>query len=318
VLLPLEHWSAPKPAAAVPAGGELPAAYAWLAADSHAPMVELPLYPDVARRLWAVYLNLSTHHWRPIPFGRTSFYPPIHDLLAWYTRDFPDASSITLLEQLGIRTILVHPLAWEDEVERHERISALEGSARLELVKRFDDQPPERYATLNLGQERVYRIQGETAALAAPCAPSNEVSREGWEVAASVGNPSLARDGDRRTAWRSGDPQRPGDAFEVELPQPETLAAVALDLYYPQAEFPRALRLLSRRGDRWERVVYDDGPAERWSTIHELLERPKQARLILRFAPRGVTRLRLALGPKADASWPPWSIPELRLYRECR
>lgn len=318
VLLPFEHWSAPRLAAAVPTARDVPAAYAWLAADSRAPMVELPLYPDVARRLWAVYLNLSTHHWRPIPFGRTSFYPPIHDLLAWYTRDFPDTASITLLEQLGIRTILVHPLAWEDAAEREERIAALERSPRLELVKRFDDVPAERYATLNLGLERVYRIRGETESLTAPCTPGDEVAREGWEVAASVGSPELALDDDRRTAWRTERPQRPGDAFEVELPRPETLAALALDLHYPHGEFPRALRLLSRSGDRWERVAYDDGPAERWSTIHELLERPKDARLILRFPPRSVTRLRLALGPKADASWPPWSIPELRLYRECR
>lgn len=318
VLLPLEHWSAPRSAAAVPTGSDLPAAYAWLAGESRAPMVELPLYPDVARRFWALYLNLSTHHWRPIPFGRTSFYPPIHDLLAWYTRDFPDAASITLLDQLGIRTILIHPLAWEDETERHERMAALESSSRLELVKQFVDAPPERYAALNLGQERVYRIRREMPALPVPCAPVNELPRQALEVAASVGDAELAVDGDRRTAWRTGLPQKPGDAFEVELPRPESLAAVALDLYYPHGEFARALRLMSRNGDRWERIAYDDGPAERWSTIHELLERPREARLILRFPPRSVSRLRLALGSIADASWPRWSIPELRLYGDCR
>lgn len=318
VLLPLEHWSAAKPAAPVPTGRDLPAAYAWLAAQSRAPMVDLPLYPDIARRLFAVYLNLSTQHWRPIPFGRTSFYPPIHDLLAWYTRDFPDAASITLLEQLGIRTILIHPKAWEDEFERQERMSALEDDRQLELVKRFDDEPPERYATLNLGHERVYRIRSQTPAPVAPCAPANEVPREGWEVAASCGNPKLALDGDRRTAWRTEYPQKPGDSFEVELPRPERLSAVALDMHYPHGEFPRALRLLSRVGERWERVAYGDGPAERWSTIHELLERPKQASLILRFPAREMTRLRLSLGSKADASWPAWAIPELHLYRECR
>ncbi len=318
VLLPLEHWRAPREASYVPTGAAVPAVYAWAAAESRAPIVDLPLYPDVARKFYAVYLNLSTHHFRPIPIGRTSFYPPIHDLLAWYLRDFPDDTSLTLLERLGVREIVVHPRAWEDEAERTQRLAALASEPRLALLKEFTDVPAARYDALNLGRESVYRIVGE-AALATPCVPRDEVPRTGWRVSATgTGDPELARDGDRRTAWRIGPPQRPTDAFDVALPRSETLSAVALDLYYPYGEFPRNLKLFARDGERWERVDYADGPAERWATLQALLERPREASLVLRFQPRVANGLRLAIGGReGDAAWPPWSLPELHLYRAC-
>jgi hypothetical protein len=320
VLLPLEHWRAPREAWHVPTGAAVPAVYTWAAAESRAPLVDLPLYPDVSRKFYAVYLNLSTHHFRPIPIGRTSFYPPIHDLLAWYLRDFPDAASLTLLERLGIHDVVVHPRAWEDPAERAQRLLALQSEPRLTLAKQFTDVPPARYDALNLGGESVYRIAGVPAPLEAPCVPADEIDRAGWALSASGdGDPQLARDGDRRTAWRIGPPQKPGDGFEVELPRRETLAAVALDLYYPYGEFPRNLKLLTREGDGWQRLDYADGPAERWATIQGLLERPREARLVLRVAPRPVSRLRLAVGGREeDASWPPWSLPELHLFGSCR
>lgn len=319
VLLPLEHWRTPRPASFVPTGAHVPAVYAWAAADSRAPLVDLPLYPDVSRKFYALYLNFSTYHFRPIPIGRTSFYPPIHDLLAWYLRDFPDAASLTLLDRLGVRDVVVHPRAWEDAEDRGRRVGALQSEPRLTLVQQFDDAPPERYAALNLGGESVYRI-GAGPAPAEPCAPADELPRADWALAGTGdSDPALARDGDRRTAWRSGLPQKPGDRLDVELAAPRTVAAVGLDLYYPYGEFPRNLKLLARSGEGWERLDYADGPAERWSTIRELLERPREARLVLRLAPREVTRLRLAIGGReGDASWPPWSVPELHLYGSCR
>jgi hypothetical protein len=320
IVLPLEHWRPARPAFFVPSGRELPAAYAWLAADSRAPMIDLPLYPDVARKFYAVYLNLSTHHFRPIPIGRTSFYPPIHDLLAWYLADFPDPASLSLLERLGVRDVAVHPRAWEDVDERLLRLEALRVEPRLHLVKQFDDTPPSRYDTLNLGEESVYRFSGPPLPLDVPCTPAEELSRGNWALAASgEGDPELVRDGNRATAWRIGPPQRPGDGLEVELPQAQSVAAVALDLYYPYGEFPRNLKLMARENERWERIDYADGPAERWATIRSLLERPREASLVLRFAPRRVTRLRLAIGGReGDASWPIWSLPELHLYAACR
>jgi len=321
VLLPLEHWSPPRPAAPVPVGPAVPEVYRWLARgqDGGGPVVELPLHPDRSKRLWAAYLYFSTYHWRPVPIGRTSFYPPGHDLLAWQLRGFPDEPSLTLLDRLGIHTVVVHPRLWTAD-ERRQRLAAIDAEPRLALQRYFEDPVPAAFAPLGLGEERVFRLSAG-AAPAAPCTPADEVSRDRWRFTSSgINKPERTVDGDRRTAWFTARPQRPGDYLEVGLVAPETLAAVALEAGYPYDEFPRNLVLLLRGPEgQLARTTWDDGPEERWADLEELVRRPAQARQVLRFAPRTVTALRLMIGWREDdPAWPRWSVPELRLFRECR
>ena len=319
-LLPLEHWAPPRPGAAVPTGGNVPAAFRWLGSESREPMVDLPLYPDRAKKLWAAYLHFSTYHWRPIPIGRTSFYPPAHDFLAWCLRDFPDEVSLAALDRVGVRTVVVHPWTWPP-AERDGKLAVLEGHTRLELARGFSDRPPERYAALGLGEERVYRLKPAPPA-PSPCAPAADVPRGSWDLRSTgVNKEDRLRDDDPRTSWMTARPQEPGDHLDVVLERPETLAAASLGLTYPFDEFPRNLVLSGRAEgeDGWRRVAFADGPAERVATLDELLERPREARLVLRFAPQRFERLRFALGSRAaDPSWPRWAVSELRLYRECR
>jgi hypothetical protein len=318
VLLPLEHWSPPRPAADVPAGATIPAVYAWLASESAAPLVELPLYPDRARKQWALYLYYSTWHWRPIPIGRTSFYPPAHDILARTLGEFPGEMALAALDRIGVDTVVVHPRQWP-QAERAARLAEIEASPRLRLLRAFDDTPPESLAALGLGEERVYRMQGTAPPAAEPCVPRDEIPREGWSFTSSgVNKPERVRDGERRTAWRTARPQQPGDFIEVALPAAETVAAIGIDLYYPFDEFARNLALVAEHDGTRERVGYADGPAERAELLGALVSRPREARLLLRITPRRLGRLRLLVGLReADPSWPAWSLPELHLYRRC-
>jgi hypothetical protein len=317
--LPLEHWSLPRPAVPVPVGAAVPGVYRWLAQHGTGPVVELPLHPERSKRLWAAYLYFSTYHWRPVPIGRTSFYPPGHDLLAFHLRGFPDETSLTLLDRLGIHTVVVHPQMWTAD-ERLERLAAIEAERRLEAVQRFDDAGPSAYAPLGLGEERVLRLSAGPAP-AHPCRPAGEVSREGWTfLPTGINKPERAADGDRRTAWFTARPQHPGDYLEVSLARPEKLAAVALDAGYPYEEFPRNLVLLLRKEDGLlARTPWADGPEERWAQLEELVNRPAQAQVVLRFPPQTATGVRLMIGfRERDDAWPRWSVPELHLYRECR
>jgi hypothetical protein len=127
------------------------------------------------------------------------------------------------------------------------------------------------------------------------------------------------RDGERRTAWRTARPQRPGDFLEVALPAQETVAAIGIDLSYPFDEFARNLVLVAEAaGAPRERIRYADGPAERVALIGDLLERPREAQWVLRIPPRPIGRLRLQVGlQEEDPSWPAWSLAELHLYRRC-
>jgi hypothetical protein len=320
VLLPLEHWTPARPGAAVPAGASVPAVYGWLRAQPREPVVDLPLYPDRAKRLWAVYLYLSTYHWQPIPIGRTSFYPPAHDFLAYCLRGFPDDISLAALDRVGVSTVIVHPWTWS-ALDRPDRLAALESHPRLELVRAFSDRPPARYAELGLGDEQVYRLRPATS-LAQACEPAAELPRQAWVLRSTgVNKEERLRDGDPRTAWMTGRPQKPGDHLEVVLGSPEPIAAAALGLTYPFDEFPRSLVLSGRSegDDGWHRISYADGPAERVATLGDLLLRPRDARFVVRFPPERLTAVRLALGSReADPSWPRWAVSDLRLYRECR
>jgi hypothetical protein len=154
----------------------------------------------------------------------------------------------------------------------------------------------------------------------APCTPSQPLDRAGWSLAASgAGDPEAVRDGDPRTAWKTAVPQRGGDRLEIGLPQPTTVAAVALGLGYPFDEFPRHLVLAVDDVDAgWQRVAYADGPEERWATLRLLLEKPREAAWVLRFPARTVRAVRLMVGWRADdPSWPRWRVPELVLYGAC-
>jgi hypothetical protein len=318
VVLPLEHWTPSRRPAHVPAGSQVPGVYAALREGSGA-VVELPLYPDPARKLWAAYPYFSTRHWRPVPIGRTSFYPPAHDLLAWSLREFPDERSLAILDRLGVHTIVVHPHVWTAD-ERRVRMAAVEAEPRLRLDRSFDDVVPARYAAFGLGQERLYRLEPTTAG-PKPCQPADEIDRTGWTLTASgEGDPDRVRDGDRRTAWRTAQPQKPGDRLEVTLPAPETVSAVALAMGYPFDEFPRNLVLMVEdEAEGWQRVAYGDGPDERWSAIEDLLRRPREASLVLRLPARRVRGVRLMVGLREeDPSWPRWRVPELALFRDCR
>jgi hypothetical protein len=226
-----------------------------------------------------------------------------------------------VLASLGIRTLVVHPLVWETASDRGQRLAALEADPRLRLVRRFEDRPPGRYAALELGEERVYRLEPGAGTGRAPCAPVDEIERRGWTFRSTgIARPELAIDGDPRTGWYTRAPQQPGDRLEVTLPQQETLAAITIRMWYPHTEFARNLILVMRPdAGEWRRAAYADGPQERGEVIQELVTRPREARLVLRFAPQLVRSFRLAVGwREQDASWPAWTVAELQAYKECR
>jgi hypothetical protein len=320
ILVLLDHWSVPGLAAEVPAGPDLPPVYEWLAHDAHTPLVELPLYPSRARKQWAAYLYFSTYHWRPVPIGRTSFYPPAHEFLVRMLEGFPDDGALAALDRLGIDTVVVHPRVWTEE-ERAARLAALEAQPRLHLVQAFAGAPDARFSALALGDERVYRVTGPPTPWPSPCAPVDPVPREGWTLTSSgINKEDRARDGDRRTAWHTALPQRPGDFLEARLPAAETVAAVGLALDYPYDELPRnPVVVVEGEDGARRRVEWADGPAERHAVLDALLTRPREAEWTLRFPPVRARAVRIQVGRREeDPSWPAWSLSELQLYRSCR
>ena len=250
VLLPFEHFSGGQPYQTVPAGPRAPEVYRWLETTLETDsVVELPLYPRSQLRRHSLYMLFSTLHWRPIVFGRTSFYPPVTAYLRWQVRDFPDNDSIGLLEGLGVKRVVVHPNVWPPQVRR-ERLAELQAfSGRLVQEGRFDPLSGRMYEEYGLGDERVYELSqaGTVPSTASLCSPGGEIDPNGWRLTGDAATPyEWAIDRDRDTKWRT-DGQLPGMKLEVDLGREETIAAVRLTLGYPHDNFPRDLTLKARR-----------------------------------------------------------------------
>jgi hypothetical protein len=321
LLLVLEQWSLPAAATRVPTGAQVPAEYRYLADGSREPMVELPPHRGTSQKLWSAYLYFSTYHWRPVPIGRTSLYPPAHNWIIWTLRGFPDDRSLDLLERLGIRTVLVHPMGWYLERERASRLAAVESSPRIELLRRFDEPVAQDFVDVfRLGNARVYRVLPTSKAEVSPCQPREEIERESWRFRVAEGDPPplYMRDGDPRTAWTLREEGR--KTLQVSLRRTEPLSAIALEVAYPWAALPPGadLEVRAEREGPWEPVAYDDGIEERWEVIKAQIAAPHSVRWTLRFGPRRVNAIRLTAGSEGtQGPYGPWSIGELRMYRRC-
>jgi hypothetical protein len=312
VLLPLEHWQPPLYGSRLPVGDEVAPVHRWLATEGTGPLVELPLFEK--KRFWAMYLYFGTYHWRPVPIGRTSFYPPSHELLAATLARFPDAMSVETLDRLGVGTVVVHPGLWGAS-EGPYRIAQLQKTPRLELVHVFTDGAILPW----LAESRVYRIRPTDHPAPPPCRLEGELPRDGWRAAsmAASGLASLL-DGRLDTAWTTRRPQMTGDRLRVTFDAPADLTAVALQSGSAFAEFPRnpMLELQEETGE-WIQPELVDRPLERWRTMEALMTRPIEAPYVLRFAPRRATGFRVTLASEGMFT-APWTVAEVRAYARCR
>jgi hypothetical protein len=324
VALPYEHFTGGQPFTPVPTRELTPEVYPWLGRRSgEGAVVELPLYPRARLRLHSLYMFYSTHHWKPVVFGRTSFYPPLTGYLAWELRGFPDADSIALLEGLGVETVVVHPHVWPPG-EREKKLALLQSFAdRLLPEGRFGpavDPSQERYG---FGDERVFRLRhaGEVPPTGDLCVPSSEIDPGGFRLRGDSESPvEWLVDRDRETKWRTYG-QLPGMKLEVDLGREESLAAVRLEIAHPYDQFPRDLTLKVRTegGAGFDRVPYREDRSTKWELVQALVDEPARAALVLRFPPTRARTLRFWIreGKNWDYSLPDWSLPEIRLYREC-
>jgi hypothetical protein len=324
VALPFEHFTGGQPYARIPTGELVPEVYRWLGGQpGKGAVVELPLYPREKLRLHALYMLYSTYHWKPIVFGRTSFYPPLTGYLAWELRNFPDADSLALLEGLSVERIVLHPNLWLPG-ERERKLALLSTFAdRLEPEGRFGpavDRSQERYG---FGDERAYRLRrsGEAPSTSGLCVPGDEIDPRGWALRGDSASPTeWAVDRDPQTKWRT-EGQLPGMKLEIDLGREERLAAARIELGYPHDQFPRDLTVKARtsEGGGFERIDFQEDEATKWEVVQALVDKPSSAALTLRFAPTKVRVLRFWVreGKSWDFSLPDWSLPELSLYREC-
>ena len=261
-----------------------------------------------------MYLYFATYHWRPVPIGRTSFYPPSHELLATTLARFPDEMSIEVLDRLQVRTVVVHPALWDPDA------APLGGAGGGCPAPRARPPLHRRRGPSLAGGEPAIRIRPSEHTPAPPCQLEAEAAPK--RMAGGFDDGLGARpmlDGRLDTAWTTRRPQAAGDRLRVGFDAPAEVSAVVLQSGADFVEFPRnpVLELQDEAGE-WVEPALVDRPLERWRTVEALMTRPLEAPCnVLRFAPRRATGFRLTLASEGMFT-APWTVAKVRAYARCR
>jgi hypothetical protein len=121
------------------AGSEL---HGWLARpENSGPVLDLPMSAD-QDDVWYTYF--ATRHWQPLVNGWSSFVPPGTIHLKRALDRFPDPLTVTLLQGLEVRHVVVR--IWQYPQE-----------AQADLKRRLDDTPHLEMVK-QVGEEYVYRV----------------------------------------------------------------------------------------------------------------------------------------------------------------
>ena len=127
-----------------------------------------------------------------------------------------------------------------------------------------------------------------------------------WKASASHNTPMAVAALSSNRGWTSGEVQAPGMWFQIELPQPATLAELQFDVPAgrgvagPAIPYPRAYRVeVSMDGSNWGTPVVEGAGAP--------------GRTVVTFTPKRGRFLRISQ-TEAGASAPAWAMTNVRLY----
>jgi hypothetical protein len=109
-LIALEYLAVPAASTTVlPVASEIPPVYDWLANQAPSVSLELPMMgPDAQNQLDISKQYFTTFHWQKTPDGYSGFNPPGRGEIAYEMQFFPNARTISLMQALGVRYLLVH------------------------------------------------------------------------------------------------------------------------------------------------------------------------------------------------------------------
>lgn len=112
--------------------------YQWLAAQPPSPIVELPMGLPTERNsadVWYQFQTLFDNQRRMN--GASGFAPPFNDQVARTLEHFPSAESVGMLQQLGVRYVVVHTDELSDSARVREQLNLFSDS--VQLAQRFDN-----------------------------------------------------------------------------------------------------------------------------------------------------------------------------------
>jgi hypothetical protein len=250
----LEHWSAPLDSWIVPRKSELPKVYAWLetARPSPGPILEFPPALQRLRREEAAWMHTATFHGLPMANGFSSFRPAWHEFVMETALRSPDERLMNVLDELGVRTIVVHPrprgLPEVDDAVAAFLAFAERHPEQLRLLQTFAD--PGRLDGLwsRLGDEKVFAVENIARTEKAPLPPP--LDRSGWSCRSSEPGCERSLDNDPATLLEGRDPAA-GQYLRILLPQATKIQAISIGLGHFGEGYPREPVFRLRQGTEW-------------------------------------------------------------------
>jgi hypothetical protein len=184
--------------------------------------------------------------------GFSSFRPAWHEFVMEAALRWPDQRLMTILDQIGVRTIVVHPRP-RGLPEVDDAVTALLAFAQrhpeqLRLVESFSD--PERLDGVwsRLGDERVFAVEPMAPTPSPPVPPM--MDRTGWSCRSSEPGCERAIDGDPTTLLLGRDASA-GQYLRILFPGPKRIQAVSIGLGRFSEGFPREPIIRLRQEGEW-------------------------------------------------------------------
>lgn len=189
-------------------------------------ILEIPMIFDNESLAWPQYYSIF--HWHALVNGFSGFFPPGYAALAGIMREFPSETSLALLDEIGVSTVVVHNdlLTPTERNGIRSRLAAFE--TRLALVRHFatDDVYELKGGQVGWGIALAQHIPDG----ASVCVENTRQDRrEFFEIAASF-LPGRALCGPANAAFRVIPPKKEG------LPPDFVIANAGDD---PGGEYPR-------------------------------------------------------------------------------
>ena len=268
------------------------ATYRWLAAQPGSfPIIELPIGPPDQD---ALAMMGSTVHWKRLVNGYSGFSPAgayTHTALV----AFPDAESLRLLSDLGVRYAILHLARLPPAM----RALCTTGDAHLVV----------RYANADTC---VLEILG---APPRPARPSDRpVPLGAARLTTSSGpDPHALVDRDLATHWVVPVRRSVADYVQIDLQNPRRLTRLVVRLGPHFGEYLRSLQVeASADGQEWTTIV--DRPIGE-APLLGLVRDPEDLRVEIALPPTTTAHLRLVRpAGDTDPDWLAWGIHELELF----
>lgn len=288
------------------------AAYAWLATQPPAVLLELPVVthlqgqrPYAGGSVTLRYQLAALRHGHALVNGSSGFVTPLVALLQSPSSPFTTLDTVDdalrVLRAIGTRYVVAHRHEYLDSARDH-------AEAMLDTIAADTSQVED---VRTFGDTSVFVLRAGTPAV--PPTFRDRVARADYDVEASAGSDAVTGllDDDLGTRWRA---RQDGNAWlDVQLRRARVLHGVKFAV--PRAavaDYPHHLRVVGTGTDGAELVLFD-GPVAFDAAMTAVFE-PAEPGVRLTWPPTALSKLRIEQPVAAGDR--PWTIYELHLLGE--